>query len=182
MGAVTGRFVRCGLMVVETEGEGMTFVEDKSRMTHSGFFRSGAPSTDCWTCNCNLTHHVPTSEMQANTATARTRRGRGRVYCNRALPVATGSVIVGWWSMVRASCGVVWCWKKNCVRGGRQVAAATAPDKFKSICPCAHLFTSSLLTFHSSPRAGSSCTGSAQCRGAISKAMMSSQVRGLISF
>jgi hypothetical protein len=29
VGAVMGRFVRCGLMVVETEGEGMTFVEDK---------------------------------------------------------------------------------------------------------------------------------------------------------
>jgi hypothetical protein len=41
----SGGFVRCGLMVVETEGEEMTFVEDKSRMTHSGprGLRSGAP-------------------------------------------------------------------------------------------------------------------------------------------
>ena len=69
----SGGFVRCGLMVVETEGEEMTFVEDKSRMTHSGFFRSGAPSTRMLDLQLQPHPPRPTSEMQANNATARTR-------------------------------------------------------------------------------------------------------------
>jgi hypothetical protein len=89
--------------------------------------------------------------------------------------------------MVRVSCGVVWCWKKRIACAEcRQVAAATAPDKFKSNFPPAltssllRLFNSSLFTLHLGRDPAARDAHSVE--GPISKAMMSSQVRGLISF
>jgi hypothetical protein len=84
--------------------------------------------------------------------------------------------------MVRVSCGVVWCWIKNCrARSAGKWQPRQPPDKFKSISPHRspfHFFASPLFT-----SGGIELLGDAHnVEGPISKAMMSSQVRGLISF
>jgi len=158
----------------------MTFVEDKSRMTHSGFFRSGAPSTRMLDLQLQPHPPRPTSEMQANNATARTRSRssilQSRLACSDR--ISDRRLVVNGARKLR--CRVVLEKELRARMAGKWQPRQplTNSNQFAPALTSSPLH-SSLFTLHSSPRAGSSCTGSAQYRGAISKAMMSSQVRGL---